>query len=670
MINWKKINSYYFIMLCILCFVVLIYPIFKEIHINEISFSVRDWLQYSFFFDYHSVTQKNSISISNDALNNIYTICNGDLEFPPIKKNIKELWLNSNVYKNNSHEFYSHSLTIIWHLLLAHSNTNDSQYLEKGKEIIQSWIQNNSRFNPKSMEYAWNDHSTAKRTIVVLFFRDYINQFLSDDDNFNELLDLYLTDAVFYLKNSNNYSFPHNHGIYQDIALYFAALHMDEDKYASRYKEIAIKRFSKQIKNGFSPQGIHLENSPGYHFLTLQKSDEFITLANGDTLLSREITSIIDNAKKNIPLLLISNGNISPIGDTEIVEFEDDLYKDNPSFLADSLAGYVFLKSDNSTLQLRSTGLSATHKHHDAFSFLYSDSGNLIFTETGFLNFTLSDDRNYTISIQAHNSLLPNSQLGDYQKDYLTKITSYVNTSVIFMCTLDSESEERIERRFIKNKVDGSLFIIDEIQNTHQQEWLRLFHINNILKLTQINENCIEIKANNQDYYLQSYANQIEVVKGLNSPKIGWSSVNTHDLVSSAVVIERTNLEINIVSLSTETPIENLNFADDCLKYNHQKEYSIEFNNSALSFDGNTAKIIYYQNTVVSPVKRKFSIYYSRRLQLISLYVLSLVCLFLISSALLKNENKKSKIWYFILMFTFFMLSILSFLYLILNYCY
>jgi len=210
-----------YLLILISALTILAGPIFKEIHFSKISLNFKDYHNYEFFLNYHRKVQKDAVLISDKTINNIFQISYDQMDFPSIETCVDSLWNNSNLYVSNSHEFYSHSLTILWHLILAHEQTKEMKYLEKGREFILSWIKSNPRFDPRLMTYAWSDHSTAKRSISILFFMDYFRAYKEIDIEFRNETENYFNYALHFLSNSNNYSFPHNHGIYQDIALFF-----------------------------------------------------------------------------------------------------------------------------------------------------------------------------------------------------------------------------------------------------------------------------------------------------------------------------------------------------------------------------------------------------------------------------------------------------------------
>ncbi len=664
--SFQKISFLYLIVL-IFAIYIIAFPIMREIKFNKYNIEQLNYNDYDFFLEYHKKVQINSIYIAEQALYDIYHLNYEHLEFSPLAKQLDDLWQNSKIFDSNSHEFYAHSLSILWHLMIAHQQTQNSEFLFKGREIIISWINSNKRFDPDLSNYAWGDHSTAKRSIVILFFLDYYKKYAEIDDEFANLVKKNINSALHFLSNSSNYTFPHNHGIYQDIALYFIACHLEKPSIRDKYQNLAIKRFQKQIKNSFSENGFHLENSPGYHFLTLQKCSEFVALLNDKSGLDTDIIQLIELAENNKEILHIGDNFIPPIGDTEMLRDIDVILPDKSFFSVDSLAGYLHYRSPSHTLHVRANGISKTHSHNDAFSFIYSDEDRIIFTEAGFLNFSDSGDRKFTLSLQAHNTFLPIKLLDDFETNYQSKISEYANNDQILYCKIDSQNIASVSRILLLDKLSDCLFIIDEFKTKKYQEWIRLFNLHNTLDIIESNTKEIKLKSNDDVFYIQSYSNSLNTVHGSEKPKLGWNSNSIQELEPAYTIVQYTSDEKNLVSLSKNNSVDIIKFEDQELNFLKSGELrSIKRFDDCLIVDNDSLRIEKYQVLPNDVVSRKNLLSFKRRFQLIILYVI-LLCLTLLAFNLLKY-NMILKILMHSVLIVFICLSLFISIYLIIFY--
>lgn len=624
--------------LAFLAIIVIALPILREIRFKDHGVELLDFQEFGFFLEYHQKNQKNSIHIADQALKNIYQISYEHLEFSVINKAPDDLWQDSTIYDSNSHEFYAHSLSMLWHFLIAHQQTRNFEYLTKGRELIISWIKNNRRFNPNLSYYAWGDHSTAKRAIVTLFFLDYYQNYKLIDDEFSQLAIKHINDALQYLSNPSNYNFPHNHGIYQDIALYFIASHLESQYQKEKYQNLAVKRFQKQIENSFSENGFHLENSPGYHFLTLQKISEFLSLIKDKSILKNDVNHLIESAEKNKELLIFGRNYVSPIGDTEMLKIHDTSLPGNSLFAADSLAGFLHYRSPSHTLHVRSTGISNTHSHNDAFSFIYSDEERIIITETGFLDFSQSYNSKFTQSLQAHNTFLPEMLLDDFNINHHSKISAYANSENILYCKIESQNIASVSRIFLLDKLFDCLFIIDTIDCDKYQKWLRIFQLSNEAEIIEKGADRMHIKVNETSYFFQSLSQPMLLLNGSENPKLGWNA-ESKELVKAKNIVQYTSDDVNLISLSKSDPITLIEFysegllfkkADQLRKVHFFPDY-IQMNNDSLSIEK-------YQVKPNEIRQKKNILSFRRRLQLLISFLILMIFTFF-CTRLLKRKK-------------------------------
>ncbi|MEA3475260.1 MAG: heparinase II/III family protein [Candidatus Cloacimonadota bacterium] len=558
----KKIYLVYTIY-SIFVFILIIGTSFiREFHIGKkFKLSLVDYKKVDFYAKEMAKSSQSAVRIAQQSLQGKYEFQIKSSNFSPIEKDLNSIWKTSKNFDSNSHELYAHSLIILWDLLVVHQQNYNNEYLHKGHDIIITWINNNKRFNPLLTRYAWEDHSTAKRTIAILIFLDYYNQYIKVDDDFREKVELYCANALFFLKNPQNYSFKHNHGIFQDIALLLLCIHNSNPNIRQKYCELAAKRFERQVLFCFSPNGVHLGNSPGYHFLVTQKCKDFVRFSGGIISLDSDVKDRIKKADLNKKFFVMPNHKLAPIGDTNSSKNIGNVYSESPFFMYDSLAGYeIYQDIKNNYLFFRTQSILPNHLHNDVLSFLYYNKDGEIISETGFLNYTNSKERLYTKSFQAHNTIMPISSLdkGNFQIKGIIK--NYAKDNSNFFTELEGIfSNGNVCRQFFMDSNQNYLIIRDSISSTSSEEWIRFFYTTDELNhIELINDFLIKvILKNGEIYYISSYKNPIMIEKGKVNPWIGWKAIPLRHLIPSYTITQKSNSNIFLLlAISKSIPVK------------------------------------------------------------------------------------------------------------------
>lgn len=618
--------------------------LYREYHLSLINFIKIDYNE----LPYHKYRMERendrSLEIARLSGKGIYSFQFNKSSFPLIEKEINDIWSSKKVFSNNSHELSAHSLFILWDLLNAHRLTFDNNYLIKGFEIIQSWMENNKRFDPFISKYAWWDYSTAERTTAILYFWDYSNQFLTSDESFQKDINKYLNDALYYLINPQNYIYEHNHGIFEDIALMLLSKHISDPDLRNRYSSMAITRFGNQVISAFSREGFHLENSPGYHFLCVDLCDYFLSLIIDFSRIHKNVLSKIENAHKVQNNLIISEQRLPEVGDTNWFVDVNEINSINKPHLIDSLAGYEIVKTHEKYLLIRTQSILKTHLHNDALSFIYSTSDGSIISEVGFLDHTNSYDRFYSKSYQAHNVLIPSNKLDDFSYGMTGFFRCWGQDDNLFYSSLEGKSrDEKIIRNFYADFYKNYLIIKDILNKSDVFEWTRLFHLSdNIVNIIIYNDYLLELEtANNETYFLTSYQNPLTIISAQEKPKIGWRAIPLENLHPSNTIFQKSSKNRSFVlALSKDYPIEFHYCSNDQITFSQDdNQITIETGKDFLDFNGKKIMNNYYQKSEYfkrnKPAKtglqfpRKITLFlYNSFALLLSFFIILLIYLF------------------------------------------
>ncbi|MDN5354000.1 MAG: hypothetical protein PWQ09_756 [Candidatus Cloacimonadota bacterium] len=497
-------------------FLILAPTIYRENQIKSFEIKLNDYCDYFFYLKTQKRDKHRALQIANNSLGNKFEFQIKTSDYPLLEvEKPQELWTKNNFY-NNTHEFYGHSLIILWDLILAHQQTGNADYLLKGEELITSWINNNERFDPLNQRYAWEDHSTAKRIIAILLFSDYAKQYIQFNKKFFTNITKLTNYSAEFLNSDQNYSFNHNHGIYQDIALLTIALHCQNMKISDQLIKRANSRFEKQVLATFSLNGFHLENSPGYHFVTTDRCNDFKRLYKlTDYSLGSRIENIIKKANRNRKLFVMPNNKILNFGDTNSEEIVPE-YEADSLLVFDQQAGYFIFKYDYNYLAVKTSSVLQTHRHYDDMSFIIFIDGEQLTYDPGFLTYAKTETKYYSKSMQAHNTIIPKEKLGDYNFDYNSNFVKYFVNDEFLLVAIKTKNEN-IYRNIIFDYSNMLCIIEDEIK--------------------QNGDFCQIINYNNNSKFRLYLSERGKFYHGSNKPKLGWKALPLQKLVAADTYI-------------------------------------------------------------------------------------------------------------------------------------
>jgi hypothetical protein len=484
------------------------------------------------------------VEIAEKALNNIWSIpffgerpIHGDATI-----HLDKLW-GGKVVNNLSWELSLHSLYILRNLVFAHKDTGDNRFLDKGREIIESWAENNPRNRPPS-RFSWGDHSTANRALIISAFLDYCNAVGFADQKINDLGAALLLEHGLFLIHPKNYSYSHNHGIYQDYALIVIATHLKEVVIQQEWVNIATSRLEKLIKTTYSKKGIHLENSPGYHQSITELLENIAGYMHAVGLKPPIIlVKTLELAKAAMPIFIMPDRTIVPVGDT----FRDDIARTSlstmtDSFIVDPETGYGLIAKAFHIFFMASNN-SFTHKHCDDLSVIVSGPEGTIIGDVGFLNYQDDDfKRNFTLSWPAHNTITIDSQ-PQLEPSLRCGIDAYGSTAnyILIRGTSMRKAGQIHIRSIFYDKQNEALVIIDKCKSAVSEKWLRHFQFEPNIVLDIRENNIVDIAAPwKKSYNLIVWPRdpQLESIVGKLKPLQGWIAQPFGNLIPAPVTVE------------------------------------------------------------------------------------------------------------------------------------
>ncbi|MCK5583261.1 MAG: alginate lyase family protein, partial [Elusimicrobiales bacterium] len=185
--------------------------------------------------------------------------------YEPVK--IDKITWEEDPYGERYWRFIFYSLRDTRHLLYAYKETNDEKYKKKLIEIIESFIDEGT-----GKPHAWDDyHGVAFRTMAfVNTWWKLREQNALPIETSEKILKALQKHGEFLLE-EEHYEKKYNHGISQMAALLILAVNFPDINGADEWLVVSKERLNNGIKTLVDRDGVLIENSPYYHFYTLEK---------------------------------------------------------------------------------------------------------------------------------------------------------------------------------------------------------------------------------------------------------------------------------------------------------------------------------------------------------------------------------------------------------------
>lgn len=396
----------------------------------------------------------------------------------------------ANPFNNRSWQWALHWFDFNKYLLAFHYKTSNDEVLSKLKELINSWIDRYLYNDNTDFEFIWHDHATALRAEQILLLLHYLRKYNSSwiKSNFGFISRLFETLDILAkkLEQEDFYSKHTNHGLEQVRVLMLLGLILDNKIWV----DTSILRLNDELDFSFTSEGVHKENSPGYHqfvfkvFLSI--IEEFPSYVLKD--LGPKFNDIASKALTYITYILRPDNNLPIIGDTELkpttdaysdffsgtIEYDNFLYsltqgkrgkKPIKNNIVYPKSGYAIFRdswgneknfTDSMHLIFKAGCLSQYHHQQDENNFVLYAFGEDWIIDSGLYNYINKDPiRHYARRRQAHNipiisntsyvnedfsHRIKNWSIYDYSEDDYSPYVSAENT------VLDTVSHDRTIR--------------------------------------------------------------------------------------------------------------------------------------------------------------------------------------------------------------------------------
>jgi hypothetical protein len=362
----------------------------------------------------------------------------------------------SNPLENRTWQWHLNCFSFIGDVIsFDHVNHSDSN-LDCIAMLLSDWAQkyNYTEIN-FDFEFIWHDQATALRAEQVAVFLNYLFSFKRDWANRNQPLIVCLIGVLKrhaeVLSSESFYSANNNHGLTQARVLLLLSNLFSNFTDADNFKKVALERIEKELDHAFTEEGVHVENSPAYHYFVLKV---ILSIISDNpylqtTQFGQKFSNISKKALVYLTHIIQPNGKLPIIGDSEEIKI-NDLFKSyfgktveyknfshiirkgkkgiqpDPCFGCYPKSGYAIFRkklSDNSGCEddlhliFKAGCLSKYHSHRDEGSIIFSFGGEKWLIDSGMFNYNYeSKVRKYMTSRIAHNVVHVSST--KYRSDY------------------------------------------------------------------------------------------------------------------------------------------------------------------------------------------------------------------------------------------------------------
>jgi hypothetical protein len=500
-------------------------------------------------------------------------------------------WRDDSFQKFSSgSRFHFHALKWVIDLLDGYDLTRDPTYLERSKELTGKWI--SECLYTETWPHVWDDHGTALRALALCRLWAMLRAQPAAPSVVRQLLEALLRHAE-KLSRKPFYRADHNHGVTQAYALLAIGLLFHAHSPAKRWAKLGRSRLERQMTQNVSPEGLHLEHSPYYHFYVFRQFYYAFCMAKAydfpfsDAFQQRLLAMVRAGVD-----LVKPNGKLASLGDTsrgsplvfdstdldswclgDAGEARSLLKANKEHHLVESTSAlypksgvavlrHASLDENNgaaeSYLIVRLSTFPTAHIHRDVFSFeLFAFGEDLIVDSGGPFAYGHPMRDQYFLTSRAHNTVVVDG------KDQSVGVSRLITWSTSKECDfLVAEHENYpgvLHRRAILFVKPAIVVVIDKLWSDSVHDYSQLFHL------------AAELSVNHRDRTVSTENSKggptvkvvpflreglgLEVHRGIESPYQGWVCTTGQKMEPNSVIdYSRRDKEVDFATLIVAEP--------------------------------------------------------------------------------------------------------------------
>gem|GEM_PF-1102196 len=441
--------------------------------------------------------------------------------------------------------FQLHSARYVLDLIAASRITADLAYQDRGLALLQDWIKDNPRHSSPSI-WAWNDHSTALRAVVLACTADLtpMTTWLHDS------LILHgetLADPGFYRMHGN-------HALNQNIGLLEVARVLGRADWLT----LASNRMNTLITESIDSEGITNEQSVGYELYNYKRYRlaENRMLAVG--LTPGDAFARLDLMPEFLAQATIPNGYLEMIGDTSGIQ-KASITGTTAEFAATSgasgpkptraivrfRAGYLFARTgwgehrpaaDETFFSVNWGAGPVFHGHPDGENLTLASFGSRLLVDPGLYSYTSSSYRTFFKSRSANNVVTIDG--ATWNTAATTRLLGYTATSHYVDVRLGTAGYAGVNqtRHVTYSRGLNYLLVEDRNDSSSVHTYRQLWHLSEDSRPAVGASSVWTQKAKGNLIVRQlAGAPKLDLVKGRTSPVQGWISYSYGTKVAAPV---------------------------------------------------------------------------------------------------------------------------------------
>jgi hypothetical protein len=218
-------------------------------------------------------------------------------------------------FKSKSWRLYFHSLDWLHSYRYRAEKSNDTNALEKAREIIINWWNNNSQ-PENSDEMAWDDHATANRLANLCIWYNLFDHNEEEEEQFTEIINFHCEMIESFFE--NGHWIATNHAIFHIASLVNVNLVfgnstkiIDTSELARTYLQQTVQTII-HVDSGFS-----VEQSLFYHQFVMNEFLPLLELIESNNEMDSEAINIcIEKMKSFLQVISTVDGTVPALGDT------------------------------------------------------------------------------------------------------------------------------------------------------------------------------------------------------------------------------------------------------------------------------------------------------------------------------------------------------------------
>lgn len=463
-------------------------------------------------------------------------------------------------YGSRSWRYRLHTLEFLDVVCQLHEDDGDEQALRMACDAALDWVRNNPRGGGETSDFAWYDMAAALRAPLIGYLAQAAPRARAvSEAEAEELLDSAL-DHGHFLADDANYTFDHNHGLYQDEGLLLLARYLGPLPEAQGWSAKARRRVVETIRSTVSERdAVHLEHSPAYHCAIVNLMRRLRTRDPG---LSDELAELAERMDASAGWLVTPAGNLPPVGDTDP--------EHGPKWLLRAGArktgirgffksGYGVVKTKSSYLLLSCGYHNRSHKHADELSFVLEEDGVMLVGEAGRFAYEESDPRRrFARSPWAHNGVVIDGKVAPMEQfePYGSGVEAVGSGSGWFAIEAQNPLSARAgieHRRLLLHRPGVALLVLDELTTKRKRTYSRLLHLGPQVACRLEEDGWASLEWPGGSGWASSWgpSKGAEVVRGRREPGIqGWYYPHEREEVETDVLVLESRAASTVLGLA------------------------------------------------------------------------------------------------------------------------